>query len=149
MSYSEDQLLGAVGMSTMVVRAADTSVAAGINELPVLAASAATSLVESACSAALAEFCAPGETSFTQSLNLEMLTSVPIGEEVRAHVRLIAVDDHLVVAFARSGIAGGEAAAGFERGLQPQTRQVQHAQRAGDSGTDQRNNRIHSFCVFC
>jgi predicted thioesterase len=96
MSYSEDQLLGAVGMSTMVVRAADTSVAAGINELPVLAASAATSLVESACSAALAEFCAPGETSFTQSLNLEMLTSVPIGEEVRAHVRLIAVDDHLV-----------------------------------------------------
>jgi predicted thioesterase len=91
-----EELLGAVGMSTMVVRAADTSVASGFNDLPVLASSAAQSLVESACSAALAEYFAPGETTFTQAISLEMTTSVPIGEEVRAHVRVIDVADSLV-----------------------------------------------------
>jgi predicted thioesterase len=80
----------------MVVRAADTSVASGFNDLPILASSAAQSLVESACSAALAEYFAPGETSFTQAITLEMSTSVPIGEEVRAHVRVIDVADSLV-----------------------------------------------------
>ena len=93
---STEELLGAVGMSTMVVRAADTSVASGFNDLPVLASSAAQSLVESACSAALAEYFAPGETTFTQAISLEMSTSVPIGEEVRAHVRVIDVADSLV-----------------------------------------------------
>lgn len=93
---STEELLGAVGMSTMVVRAADTSVASGFNDLPVLASSAAQSLVESACSAALAEYFAPGETTFTQAISLEMTTSVPIGEEVRAHVRVIDVADSLV-----------------------------------------------------
>jgi predicted thioesterase len=78
-------------MSTMIVRAGDTSVAAGTNDLTVLSSSAAQSLVESACSAALAEYFAPGETSFTESLSIKMLTSVPIGEEVRAHVRVIDV----------------------------------------------------------
>ena len=96
MSINEEQLLGAVGMATMVVRAADTSVAAGFNELPVLSSSAASSLVESACSAALAEHCAPGETSFTASITLEMITSAPIGEEVRAHVRLIEIDGQTI-----------------------------------------------------
>ena len=93
---STEELLGAVGMSTMVVRAADTSVASGFNDLPVLASSAAQSLVESACSAALAEYFAPGETTFTQAISLEMSTSVPIGEEVRAHVRVIDVADSLL-----------------------------------------------------
>jgi len=94
---STEELLGAVGMSTMVVRAADTSVALGLNDLPILASSAAQSLVESACSAALAEYLAPGETSFTQAITLEMSTSVPIGEEVRAHARVIEAEDGLVI----------------------------------------------------
>jgi len=94
---STDELLGAVGMSTMVVRAADTSVALGLNDLPILASSTAQSLVESACSAALAEYFAPGETSFTQAITLEMSTSVPIGEEVRAHARVIEAEDGLVI----------------------------------------------------
>ena len=93
---STEELLGAVGMSTMVVRAADTSVALGLNDLPILASSAAQSLVESACSAALAEYFAPGET-FTQAITLEMSTSVPIGEEVRAHARVIEAEDGLVI----------------------------------------------------
>jgi len=96
MSSNEEDLLGAVGMATMVVRAVDTSVAAGFNELPVLSSAAAAALVESACSAALAEHCAPGETSFTVSVSIEMTTSVPIGEEVRAHVRLIEIDQQIV-----------------------------------------------------
>ncbi len=89
MTSEEHPLLGLVGMSTMIVRGGDTSVAAGTNDLTVLSTSAAQSLVESACSAALAEHFAPGETSFTESISLKMLTSVPIGEEVRAHVRVI------------------------------------------------------------
>lgn len=89
-------LLGIVGMSTMIVRAADTSVAAGVNDFPILSSSAAQSLVESACSAALAEHFAPGETSFTVAIQLEMATSISIGEEARAHVRLIGVTENLV-----------------------------------------------------
>ena len=65
---NSEELLGIVGMSTMIVRAADTSVASGVNDLPVLSTSAAQALVESACSAALAEHFAPGETSFTLSI---------------------------------------------------------------------------------
>jgi len=94
---SDDELLGVVGMSTMVVRASDTSVVLGFNELPVLSSSAAYSLVESACGAALAEHLAPGETSYTEALRLEMLTSVPIGEEVRAHVRLVESSEKIVI----------------------------------------------------
>jgi len=84
-------------MSTMIVRAADTSVAAGTNDLPVLSSSSAQALVESACSAALAEHFAPGETSFTVSITLEMVTSISVGEEARAHVRVIEVDDNLLI----------------------------------------------------
>jgi predicted thioesterase len=91
-----EELLGAVGMSTMIVRAADTSVAAGSNELSVLSSTSAASLIESACSAALAEHFAPGETSFTSALQLEMATSASVGEEVRAHVRLIEVSENLI-----------------------------------------------------
>ena len=89
-------LLGIVGMSTMIVRAADTSVAAGVNDFPILSSSAAQSLVESACSAALAEYFPPGETSFTVSTHLEMATSITVGEEARAHVRVIDVTENIV-----------------------------------------------------
>ena len=84
-------------MSTMIVRAADTSVAAGTNDLPVLSSSSAQALLESACSAALAEHFAPGETSFTVSITLEMVTSISVGEEARAHVRVIEVQDNLLI----------------------------------------------------
>ena len=94
---NSEELLGIVGMSTMIVRAADTSVAAGTNDLPVLSSSSAQALLESACSAALAEHFAPGETSFTVSITLEMVTSISVGEEARAHVRVIEVDDNLLI----------------------------------------------------
>ena len=91
-----EELLGIVGMSTMIVRAADTSVASGVNDLPVLSASSAQALVESACSAALAEYFAPGETSFTTSIEITMETSISVGEEARAHVRLVEVGENSV-----------------------------------------------------
>jgi len=94
---NSEELLGIVGMSTMIVRAADTSVAAGTNDLPVLSSSSAQALLESACSAALAEHFAPGETSFTVSITLEMVTSISVGEEARAHVRVIEVQDDLLI----------------------------------------------------
>jgi fluoroacetyl-CoA thioesterase len=93
---NSEELLGIVGMSTMIVRAADTSVAAGVNDLPVLSMSSAQALIESACSAALAEYFAPGETSFTLAISIEMATSISVGEEARAHVRLIEVNESLV-----------------------------------------------------
>lgn len=96
MTVDEHPLLGIVGMSTLIVRAGDTSVAAGVNDLAVMSGSCALSLIESACSAALAEHCAPGETSFTQSISISMSTSVPIGEEVRAHVRVINVNESML-----------------------------------------------------
>ena len=88
-----EELLGIVGMSTMIVRAADTSVASGVNDL---SASSAQALVESACSAALAEYFAPGETSFTTSIEITMETSISVGEEARAHVRLVEVGENTV-----------------------------------------------------
>jgi predicted thioesterase len=94
---NSEELLGIVGMSTMIVRAADTSVASGTNDLPVLSSSSAQALVESACSAALAEYFAPGETSFTVAIALEMATSISVGEEARAHVRVIEVQDNLLI----------------------------------------------------
>lgn len=84
-------------MSTMVVRAGDTAVAQGINDLPVLSSGAAISAIESACSAALAEFFEAGETSHTIKIALEMNTSVPIGDEIRVTARLVEHEGDLVL----------------------------------------------------
>lgn len=82
-----EQFLGSVGMASLTVRPLDTGVAQGINDLPVLAANSALNVVESACSAAIAEFFGTGETSFTISANIVMRGAVSIGNEVRAMVR--------------------------------------------------------------
>jgi len=82
-----EQFLGSVGMASLTVRPLDTGVAQGINDLPVLAANSALNVVESACSAAIAEFFGTGETSFTISANIVMKGAVSIGNEVRAMVR--------------------------------------------------------------
>src|SRR5581483_11712790 len=56
------------------------------------------------------------------------------------------VDNHLIVSFARPGITRRKFAARFQRGLEPQTWQMQHAERPGDSGTDEGNDFIHNSC---
>jgi predicted thioesterase len=82
-----EDLLGSVGMASLTVRPLDTGVAQGINDLPVLAANAALTVIESACSAAIAEFLGNGETSFTIGAAIQMRGAVTIGGEVRATVK--------------------------------------------------------------
>ena len=67
-----EELLGSVGMASLTVRPLDTGVAQGINDLPVLAANSALNVIESACSAAIAEFLGTGETSFTIGAAIQM-----------------------------------------------------------------------------
>ena len=82
-----DQLLGSVGMASLTVRPLDTGVAQGFNDLPVLAANSALNVIETACSAAIAEYFESGETSFTIGAAIAMRVAVAIGAEVRALVK--------------------------------------------------------------
>ena len=82
-----EQLLGSVGMAALTVRPLDTGVAQGLNDLPVLAANSALNVIESACSAAIAEYFLAGETSFTVGAAIQMRGAVAIGAEIRALVK--------------------------------------------------------------
>jgi len=63
--------------------------------------------------------------------------------EHRLALQAEGVDRHLVVALAAAGVAGVELAAGRQRGLEPQTGEVQDAERAGGAGTDEENECCH------
>ena len=88
-----EQLLGSVGMASLTVRPLDTGVAQGLNDLPVLAANSALNVIESACSAAIAEFFETGETSFTIGAAIQMRGAVSIGGEIRALVKATEFED--------------------------------------------------------
>ena len=88
-----DELLGLVGLAVMVVRSSDTSLAQGGNDLPLVATSAIHNLIESACSAALTDHIAFGETTVTTKILIEMETSVSVGEELHANARCVEVSD--------------------------------------------------------
>lgn len=65
-------------------------------------------------------------------------------------VQTEAIEDHLVVALAAARVASSEFAARFERGFQPQARQVQNAQRTCGSGTNKRYDCIaHKYSPCC
>ena len=51
-----EQVIGAIGMANMTIRPGDTSVAHGVNDLPVIGSNQIASLMESACSTAIIEF---------------------------------------------------------------------------------------------
>jgi predicted thioesterase len=89
-----EQLLGSVGMASLTVRPLDTGVAQGLNDLPVLAANSALNVIESACSAAIAEFFETGETSFTIGAAIQMRGAVSIGGEIRALVKATECEDN-------------------------------------------------------
>ena len=90
------QFLGSVGMASLTDRPLYTGVAQGINDLPVLAANCALNVVESACSAAIAEYFGTGETSFTIGAAIQMRGAVSIGSEVRALVRATEYADNIL-----------------------------------------------------
>jgi predicted thioesterase len=91
MKPAED-VIGAVGLSTMVVRPGDTCVAMGISDLPILASSHILHSMESATVAALTEYLESGETTIVENFEITNLDSVGIGSEVRCTARCIEVE---------------------------------------------------------
>jgi len=87
-----EDVIGAVGLSTMIVRPGDTCVAMGISDLPILASSHIMHAMESASVAALIEFLEPGETTIVEKFEITMIDSVGIGAEIRCTARCIDVD---------------------------------------------------------
>ena len=88
-----EEVIGAVGLSTMIVRPGDTCVAMGISDLPILASSHIMHSMESASVAALIDYLEPGETTVVEKFELTMIDSVGIGAEVRCTARCIEVDE--------------------------------------------------------
>jgi predicted thioesterase len=86
-----EEVIGAVGLSTMVVRPGDTCVAMGISDLPILASSHIMHSMESASVAALTDYLESGETTIVENFEITNLDSVGIGSEVRCTARCIEV----------------------------------------------------------
>ena len=91
-----EQVIGAVGMSTMTIRPGDTSVAQGVNDLPVVGSNQLLSLMESACSTAIIEFLEFGETTITTNSQMEISGAIGIGFEIHATARCLGLGDNLL-----------------------------------------------------
>jgi predicted thioesterase len=91
-----EQVIGAVGMSTMTIRPGDTSVAQGINDLPVVASNNILNLMESACTTSIIEFLDFGETTITENFKLELIGAVGVGSEIRATVRCASFENNIL-----------------------------------------------------
>lgn len=89
---SAEEIIGAVGLSTMVVRPGDTCVAMGISDLPILASSHIMHSMECATVAALIEYLESGETTIVESFEFTNFDSAGIGAEVRCTARCIEVE---------------------------------------------------------
>ena len=87
-----EEVIGAVGLSTMIVRPGDTCVAMGISDLSILASSHIMHCMESASVTALIDYLEPGETTVVEKFEITMNDSVGIGAEVRCTARCIDVD---------------------------------------------------------
>ena len=91
-----EQVIGAVGMSSMAIRPGDTSVAQGVNDLPVVGSNQILSLMESACSAAIIEFLDFGETSVTFNAQLDVLGAAGVGTEIHATARCLGLVENIL-----------------------------------------------------
>ncbi len=76
-------ILGAVGISQMVVRPGDTALAHGSGDMPILSSSFLITLMESACNSAIAEFLENGETTTLTDMELEIHDALGIGSEIQ------------------------------------------------------------------
>ena len=92
-----ESMLGSVGMASLNVRPLDTGIAQGFSDLPVLATTATISVIESACSAAIAEFLDPSQSSFTAGVAVQVRGTVSVGSEVRALVRASQFEDGVLL----------------------------------------------------
>lgn len=91
-----EQVIGAIGMANMTIRPGDTSVAHGVNDLPVIGSNQIVSLMESACSTAIIEFLDFGETTVTSRLEAEILGAVGINHEVHATAKCLGIKEGIL-----------------------------------------------------
>jgi fluoroacetyl-CoA thioesterase len=88
-----EEILGAVGLTEMIVRPGDTSVALGIGDLPIIAPSQLINLMEHAAILSLDLFLEAGQTTIPVSTEFLSLSPASIGAELRATSRVISVED--------------------------------------------------------
>ncbi len=88
-----DNLIGAVGISQMMVRPGDTALAHGSGDMPILSASFLLTLMESAANSALAEFLENAESTVLSDIDIEVLHPVAIGLEVQGSATCIAFEN--------------------------------------------------------
>ena len=84
MTDTFSQLVGAVGFASLTVRAADTAVAMGSGDVPVLGTPRVVALAEAACVAALLDRLNPEQTSVGTRVELDHLGASEIGASIRA-----------------------------------------------------------------
>ena len=88
-----ESVVGAVGISQMVVRPGDTALAHGSGDMPVLSMSFLITLMESACNSAIAEFLDNGESTYLADIELEVHESVGIGAEIQGAATCVSYED--------------------------------------------------------
>ena len=88
-----EQVLGVIGMASMAIRPGDTSVAHGVNDLPVVGSNQVCALIESACSTAIIEFLDFGETTVTTDLQIQIFGAVGINHEIHATARCLGLSE--------------------------------------------------------
>jgi predicted thioesterase len=91
-----EQVIGVVGISSMTIRPGDTSVALGVNDLPVVGANQILSLMESACSTAIIEFLDFGETSVTFNSQLDVIGAAGVGSEIHATAKCLGLIENIL-----------------------------------------------------
>jgi len=79
-----NEIVGAVGFSSMLIRPGDCAVAMGLGDLPIAATSHLVNVMESAALTAIAEFLDIGETTRLLKIDLDVLEAAGIGAEIRA-----------------------------------------------------------------
>lgn len=88
-----EEVIGAVGLTVMAVRAGDTCVAMGIGDLPIVSQSHIMSLMEHAAIISMDEYLEPEETTIPISFEMITLSPASIGAELRGVSRCIEVEN--------------------------------------------------------
>jgi predicted thioesterase len=90
---SRENLIGAVGIATMVTRPGDTAAANGDGDLAMLSTSFLLRMMESASHTAISEFLALTETSVTTQFECHIESVVGIGIDLNATATVVALDE--------------------------------------------------------
>jgi len=88
-----ESVVGAVGISQMVVRPGDTALAHGSGDMPILSTSFLITLMESACNSAIAEFLENGESTHLSDIEMEVHESVGIGSEIQGAATCVSFEE--------------------------------------------------------